>query len=80
MNSEHINRLLQHVWGEYQRSFKEENERLKLPYNDVATALTYFISINYLISRNLTSIEAEKSVAIYKQIADTLLKNPNFQK
>lgn len=80
LNSEQINQLLQYLWTAYQTSFKEENERLKMPFDDVATALTYFISINYLLSRNLSSIEAEKSVAIYKQISETLLKNPEFSK
>lgn len=80
LNSEQFNTLLARLWADYEKSFSEENTKLKMPYNDVATVMTYFISINYMSSRDLSSLEVEKSIAVYKQISDVLLKNPDFMK
>ena len=75
-----INDFFDGMWRNYLTTFKEENQRLGIPLEDVATAFTYYIINNYMISKDLTTLEAEKSLAVYQQISTVFLSNPDVLK
>lgn len=79
-NLKQMNELMNGLWTGYQRAFADENERLKMPYNDVATAMTYYIEMNYMRVHDIPVLESEKSVAVYRQIADIFAKDAPFSK
>ncbi len=72
--------LMLFVDNAYQNSFKDEHQRLKMPVNDVASAMTYFIVSNYMTVKNLSSLESEWSVAVYDQLASVFVTNGTFTK
>ena len=79
-NLRKMNMLISQVWSNYETSYKEENEKLKMPYNDVATVMTYYISANYMRLNDVNYIEPEKTAAMYEQLSGVLLKDDTFFK
>ncbi len=69
--------IVGNMWERYQISVAEE-AGLGMPLNDLASALTYYIVVNYLNANNLQSIPAESSFAVYVQIAEALKKDKSF--
>jgi hypothetical protein len=66
------------LWKIYTASFREENQRLGIPLEDIATTFTFYILNNYMISNDLTSLKAENTLAVYKQVAPIFLNNPKI--
>ncbi|MFT3743477.1 MAG: hypothetical protein QM785_04195 [Pyrinomonadaceae bacterium] len=64
----------------YRNSFKDEHERLKMPMNDVVSAMTYFIISSYMTVKGLSSLESERSVAVYDQLSTVFQQNGTFAK
>lgn len=64
----------------YRNSFKDEHERLKMPVNDVVSAMTYFIISSYMTVNGLSSLESERSVAVYDQLSTVFQHNGTFAK
>lgn len=79
-DADQVNTLLQNLWQRYETSFSAANRELKMPYNDVATAMSYYIILNYLQANNVVTVEAEKTAAVYRQISALLGQNPDFTK
>lgn len=75
-----LNDFFDGMWRNYLTTFKEENQRLGIPLEDIATAFSYYVINNYMIANDLSSLEAEKSLAVYKQIAPVFLSNPDVLK
>lgn len=75
-----LNDLFNKLWTDFQTSFKDENQRLGMPYNDLATTMAYYILNNYMILNDIPSLESEKTVAVYGQIAPVLLANAEIAK
>lgn len=75
-----LNDFFDGMWRNYLTTFKEENQRLGIPLEDVATAFTYYVVNNYMIAKDLSSLEAEKSLAVYRQISTVFLNNPDVLK
>lgn len=75
-----VQQLVKYMWGKYETTFADENRRLGMPFNDVASAMTYYIVSSYLYANNLQSLESENSVAVYKQVAEILSKDAEFTK
>jgi hypothetical protein len=75
-----LNALVGTLWKEYQTSFREEHERLQMPVNDVASAMTYCVVMSYMTFNGLSQLEASKSVAVYQQASRLFLGNPEFGK
>lgn len=75
-----VQQLVKYMWGKYETTFADENRRLGMPFNDVASAMTYYIVSSYLYANNLQSLESENSVAVYKQVAEILGKDAEFTK
>jgi len=75
-----VQQLVKYMWGKYETTFADENRRLGMPFNDVASAMTYYIVSSYLYANNLQSLESENSVAVYKQVAEILGKDVEFTK
>lgn len=75
-----VQQLVKYMWGKYETTFADENQRLGMPFNDVASAMTYYIVSSYLYANNLQSLESENSVAVYKQVAEILSKDAEFTK
>ncbi len=69
--------LVGNMWERYQISLTEE-AGLGMPLNDVASAMTYYIVVNYLNAYDLQTIPAENSFAVYAQIADAFNKDKAF--
>lgn len=65
------------MWSRYQISMAEETG-LGMPLNDLASAMTYYIVVNYINANNLQSIPAESSFAVYAQIAEALKNDKSF--
>lgn len=72
--------LVSFAQNAYRTSFKEEHERLKMPVDDVVSAMTYFIVSSYMTVNNLSSLESERSVAIYDQLSSVFTQNATFSK
>lgn len=72
--------LVDDLWGKYQISFADENKRLGMPFNDVASAMTYYIVLSYIYAYDLPSVTSEHSVAVYKQVSEILSKDSEFAK
>ena len=72
--------LVDDLWSKYQISFADENKRLGMPFNDVASAITYYIVLSYIYAYDLPSVTSEHSVAVYKQVSDILSKDAEFAK
>jgi hypothetical protein len=49
-------------------------------FNDVAAAITYVVSLNYMQVNNINSISTPTTEKIYNQIANNLLLDDNFKK
>ena len=73
-----MRQLVNYMWSNYELSFADENRRLKMPFNDVVTALTYYIVLSYIYAKDLASLDSENSVAVYKQVADIMSKDADF--
>jgi hypothetical protein len=80
LKADDLNALVGALWNEYQTAFREENERLKMPLNDVASAMTYCIVMSYMTYNGVRELDANKSVAIYRQASRLFLDNPEFAK
>ena len=80
LSADQLNALIGTMWKQYQTSFQEEHERLKMPVNDVASAMTYCIVMSYMTFNGLNQLEASKSVAVYRQASRLFLDNPEFTK
>lgn len=72
--------LVKYMWGKYETTFADENRRLGMPLNDVASAMTYYIVSSYLYANDIQSLDSENSVAVYKQVAEILAKDAEFTK
>lgn len=79
-DSAKMQQIVDYMWGKYEVSFADENRRLKMPFNDVVTAMTYYIVGSYLYANDLQSSESEYSVAVYKQLSEILTKDAEFAK
>lgn len=75
-----MQQLVGYMWGKYESTFADENRRLGMPLNDVASAMTYYIVSSYLYANNMQSLDSENSVAVYKQVAEILSKDAAFTK
>lgn len=75
-----LNDFFDGMWRNYLTTFKEENQRLGIPLEDIATAFSYYLVNNYMISNDLSSLEAEKTLAVYKQVSPVFLNNPDILK
>ncbi len=51
-----------------------------MPVDDVVSAMTYFIVSSYMTVNNLSSLESERSVAIYDQLSSVFTQNATFSK
>lgn len=80
LNLQELNNFFDGLWRIYTDTFREENQRLGMPLEDVATAFTFYVLNNYMIANGLSSLEAEKTLAVYKQVAPVLLNNPEILK
>lgn len=69
--------LVGKMWEQYRKSLAEE-AGLGMPLNDLGSAMTYYIVINYLQANNLQTLPAESSFAVYAQIADALKKDKSI--
>jgi hypothetical protein len=49
-------------------------------FNDVAAAITYVVSLNYMHINNINSISTPTTEKVYNQITKTLLQDDNFKK
>lgn len=63
------------LYEDYLRAFSEEHERLGMPQHDVAAAFTSYVIFSYLDAHGLSAIEAETSLAVYRQSVGVLLGN-----
>lgn len=63
------------LYRDYLRAFSEEHERLGMPQHDVAAAFTSYVILSYLDAHGLTAIEAETSLAVYRDSVRVLLGN-----
>lgn len=72
--------VVKYMWSKYETTFADENRRLGMPFNDVASAMTYYIVSSYLYANNIQSLDSENSVAVYKQVAEILGKDAEFTK
>ena len=75
-----MQKLIDDSWSKYQFSFADENKRLGMPFNDVASAMTYYIVLSHIYARDLPSLPSENSVAVYKQVSEILSKDAEFGK
>jgi hypothetical protein len=75
-----LNRVVGLLWSGYQTGFREEHERLKMPLNDVGTAMTYCILMSYMSYNGIVQLDAARSVAVYRQASRLFLDNPEFRK
>jgi hypothetical protein len=75
-----LNRVVGLLWSAYQTGFREEHERLKMPINDVGTAMTYCILMSYMSYNGIVQLDAARSVAVYRQASRLFLDNPEFKK
>lgn len=75
-----MQKLVDYMWGKYRTTMADENRRLGMPFEDVAAALTYYIVGSYMYANGILSLRSENSVAVYKQVAAILLKDPEFTK
>ncbi len=73
-----MQQVIDYTWSKYEISFADENRRLGMPFSDVASAMTYYIVGGYLYANDLPGVESEYSVAVYKQVASILSKDPQF--
>ncbi len=80
LKADDLTALVGVLWNEYQTAFREENERLKMPLNDVASAMTYCIVMSYMTYNGVRELDASRSVAIYRQASRLFLDNPEFAK
>ena len=72
--------MVDYLWKNYEITFADENCRLGMPFNDVATAMTYYIVASYLYANDIPTLESEYSVAVYKQVSEILSKDAAFSK
>lgn len=75
-----MQQIVKYMWGKYETTFADENRRLGMPFNDVASAMTYYIVSSYLYANDLQTLDSENSVAVYKQVAEILGKDAEFAK
>lgn len=75
-----MQQIIDYTWEKYQTSFADENQRLGMPFNDVASAMTYYIVGGYLYANDVAGVPSEYSVVVYKQVASILGKDPEFLK
>jgi len=75
-----VRQLVKYMWGKYETTFADENRRLGMPFNDVASAMTYYIVSSYLYANDIQSLDSENSVAVYRQVAEILGKDAEFAK
>jgi hypothetical protein len=80
LRADQLNSLIGSLFKEYQTSFQEEHERLRMPVNDVASAMTYCVVMSYMTLNGLSQLEAVKSVAVYQQASRLFLDNAEFAK
>ncbi|CAN5499052.1 hypothetical protein BH18ACI1_BH18ACI1_10970 [soil metagenome] len=78
-NSQELENFFSSLWTNYLQSFREEHE-LGMPAADVGSALTFYIFNNYMTVNNLSSLEPEKTIAVYKQVSNVLLSNSDIKK
>lgn len=75
-----LQQLINYTWSKYETSFADENRRLGMPFNDVISAMTYYIVVSYLYANDIPSLKSENSVAVYKQLAEVMSKDAEFSK
>ncbi|MCD9189016.1 MAG: hypothetical protein LUM44_21545 [Pyrinomonadaceae bacterium] len=75
-----VQQIVKYMWGKYETTFADENRRLGMPFNDVASAMTYYIVSSYLYANDIQSLASENSVAVYRQVAEILGKDAEFMK
>lgn len=75
-----MQKIIDYTWSKYQISFADENRRLGMPFDDVATAMTYYIVGGYMYANDLSGVQSEHSVAVYKQVASILSREAEFGK
>ena len=78
-DSRELETFFSSLWTNYLQSFREEHE-LGMPSADIASALTFYVFNNYMILNNLSSLESEKTIAVYKQVSNVLLGNSDVKK
>jgi hypothetical protein len=78
-NPQELETFFTSLWTNYLQSFREEHES-GMPVFDVSSALTFYIFNNYMVMNNLSSLEAEKTIAVYKQVSNVLLNNSDIKK
>jgi hypothetical protein len=64
------------AWELYRKVMEADLEN----FNDVAAAITYVISLNYMVLNNVNSISTPTTEKIYNQIAKNLLLDDSFKK
>lgn len=75
-----MQQLIAYAWRSYETSFADENRRLGMPFNDVASAMTFYIVGGYLYANDLPGLQSEYSVVVYEQVAGVLAKDAEFMK
>ena len=75
-----MQQLIDYAWGNFRTSFADENRRLGMPFDDVASAMTYYIVGGYMYATDAAGIPSEHSVEVYRQVASVLGKDPEFTK
>jgi hypothetical protein len=64
------------AWEIYKQVMQDDLEN----FNDVAAAITYVVSLNYMHLNNISSISTPTTEKIYNQIATNLLQVDDFKK
>lgn len=75
-----VDAMVAEMWRMYASTMSKEVRDYGFPLNDVASALAYFVEINYMFANNLNFLETPTSIAVYKQVSKVFLDNPQFAK
>lgn len=75
-----MQRIIDQTWEYFRTSFADENGRLGMPFEDVASAMTYYIVGGYMYANDIQGVPSEYSVEVYRQVASVLGKDPEFTK
>jgi hypothetical protein len=70
-----LDSLFSNLYRAYLDAFREEHERLGMPLHDVAAAFTAYVVTSYLYAHDLPAIDAETSLAVYRQSANRFVAN-----